>query len=134
VPEEYRARARKIVQSGEMISYETRTREEFPPARADRVQTKDQNGRDEQWWRGQVQNIRTQIAKEEDNLAFYDTRQRECEEEQKNHLRYWRNCSRLNEEARKRAEWNIGKLKTRLEVELPEEARKAGAMPGWLRE
>jgi hypothetical protein len=81
-----------------------------------------------------VKDLRSQIAVEEDNIAFYDQRRAACEESQKNIVGPRRDCSRIYEEQRKRSEWRIEQIKTKIEVELPEQARKAGAMPGWLRE
>ena len=130
IPEEYRDQARKVDHSRDLVSVETRTIETLPAEDVNPVQTAVQNGRDEQWWREQARNLHGQIAKEEVNLGYYNERRRACEEQP--NLSYRRDCANAHEGNIKRAEWNIEKLKVQLE-ELSEQARKAGAMPGWLR-
>lgn len=140
VPEEYRSQARRMGQRKEPAgsgtasgTYDSSSPRTTYSSQRETVQ-RDQDGHDEKWWRGQVNSLRSKITEEENNLAFYDTRQKACEEEQKNYVRYSRNCTRQYEESRKRSEWNIDRYKQQLEVELPEQARKAGAPPGWVRE
>ncbi len=92
-------------------------------------------GQDEASWRQQARDLRRQLKQEQSNLAVYEQQERECEEQQ----RYVtgcrkKNCKVMYEDRKKWSEHKIGQLKQKLEVELPEEARKAGAYPGWVRE
>lgn len=92
-------------------------------------------GRDELWWRNRAKTLREQLKTEQDNLEQYTEQERKCEEEQRYNTGCKRkNCKVMYEYRIKHAERRVENLRQSLEVDLPEEARKAGAYPGWLRE
>jgi hypothetical protein len=95
----------------------------------------DYNGKSEAQWRTEANNLRSEIQDEETGMKLTIEQERECEESQ----RYVSACRRVNcptryEGNKQRIEQHIKTLKRKLDVVLPEEARKAGANPGWLRE
>jgi uncharacterized protein YdaU (DUF1376 family) len=131
VPPEYRDQAKNPPRTGEMNVGNAAKKDEQAGGSVPHV---DRSGKGESYWRGRADELRKQIRLEEDNIAFYKEKRAECEESQKNIITRRRNCSALYGENQTRSEWNIQQVRTKLDVELPEEVRKAGAYPGWLRE
>lgn len=92
---------------------------------------RDKNGRGEEWWRRRAENLRREIRDLEDEYAL--VLKKEQEQEQKTGGR--KSKSRTNYAQKKmQLEKKIAQARRRLEVDLTEEARKADAYPGWLRE
>ncbi|MDA8101155.1 MAG: DUF4124 domain-containing protein [Nitrospiraceae bacterium] len=137
IPQEYRANAQVVGAAQDKPSEDRK--EEPAPVKKDRaVQAGqphvDNEGRSEGWWRERADNLRKQIRTEDDNIAYYKEKRRECEEKQKNYVGIKTDCSQLYAESQKQTEWKRENLRKRLEDDLPDEARKAGAYPGWVRE
>ncbi len=92
---------------------------------------KDKNGRGEEWWHRKAENLRQEIRDLEDEYAL--VLKKEQEQERKAGGR--KSKSKTNYEQKKmQLEKKTAQARRRLEVDLPEEARKADAYPGWLRE
>lgn len=92
---------------------------------------RDKNGRGEEWWSRRAENLRQEIRDLEDEKAL--VLKKEQEQEQKAGGK--KSKSRTNYQQKKfQLEKKIAQARRRLEVDLPEEARKADAYPGWLRE
>ncbi len=109
---------------------------ESPPARkvsAKSTEHKDRNGKGEEFWRRKAANLRLKLRDQQDD---YDSvvKQLDAQDQKPKPVR-GKNKSRSSLEKKKiKLEKDIAKTKRQLEVDLPEEARKADAYPGWIRE
>jgi hypothetical protein len=93
---------------------------------------RDRNGRGEEWWRLRARNLRLKLRDLQDEYDLVLKKEREQEEKQTIGKK---KKSKTNYEHRKmKLEKDIARAKRALEEDLPEEARKAGAYPGWVRE
>jgi hypothetical protein len=99
---------------------------------------KDKNGKGEEFWRKRAMKLRKELALLQ---AEYDLiLKKEREEDNKPKTLSARNSSkqkksRVGIDKKKSAlEKDLARKKHELEVELPDEARKADAYPGWIRE
>jgi uncharacterized protein (DUF3084 family) len=130
VPKQYRPGARRI----EAVSGQDPAQNRFGrPAAAEQ----EQEAREEAAWRG-----RMRAAKQA--LTDAQQRYRELEEKRNELLMSWGGVASGRLDAREEAERvslemkkvqdEIDKARSRIEVEIPEQARKAGVPPGWLRE
>lgn len=146
VPSEYQPQARKRqlpdqqetedVQSGDRPDIRTEPKKQMEKKAVKRSRTDtdptDNNGRGEAYWHDRVESLRERL---EDLRLAYDSicsEELECERKRNLPLGKRQECSGYV--ARKeRVEKEIGRTRQRLDVDLPEEARKAGAYPGWLR-
>ena len=93
----------------------------------------DNNGRGESYWRQRADNLRQEF---EDHQAKYDALKREEQECNDQHITYRglpRDCAARYRDRKISMESKMELARKRLEVDLAEEARKAGAYPGWLR-
>jgi predicted nucleic acid-binding Zn-ribbon protein len=99
---------------------------------------KDKYGRGEEHWRKRAEKLRKELVALEDRYDL--VLKQEKEEENKPKKLFANNSShkkksRTSLEKKKTAlERDLTRKKRELEVELPEEARKADAYPGWIRE
>jgi hypothetical protein len=93
----------------------------------------DNNGRGESYWRQKADNLRQEY---EDQQAKYDAVKREeqeCNEQRITYRGSTRDCASRYRDKKIYHETKVELARKRLEVDLPEDARKAGAYPGWLR-
>jgi uncharacterized protein DUF4124 len=95
---------------------------------------KDKNGRGEEYWRRQAANLRSKLRDQQDEytlvlkeLGDQDQKPRKLTGKKKKSL------SGL-EKKKLKLEHDIARTRRKLEVDLPEEARRADAYPGWVRE
>ena len=98
---------------------------------------KDRYGRGEEYWHKRAENLRRQIREKQDDYDLIVKQERDEERKPgKSSSQSKSKKSSASSRDKKKAvlEKKIGRLKHELEVELPEEARKADAYPGWLRE
>ena len=99
---------------------------------------KDKYGKGEEPWRRRATKLRKEIAALQDKYDL--VLKQEKEDENKPMILSAKNSSkkkksRTNVDKRKSAlEKELARKKHELEIELPEEARKADAYPGWIRE
>jgi hypothetical protein len=128
IPPEYRDSARPVEVHEERVSVGG-----TPAGPADRTAVikthKDRNGRGEEYWRKRADTLRRQIREQE---TAYDRVVKQQQEEERS--------GRMSEKSKKKYRASLEKkqeklagLRHELEVELPDEARKADALPGWLR-
>lgn len=95
---------------------------------------KDKNGRGEKCWRKRAARLRIKLRKEQDKYDLV-LKQLDDQEQKQKHVIHKKRKSRSGLEKKKlKLEKKIAAVRRELEVELPEEARKADAYPGWLRE
>ncbi|MDH4162651.1 MAG: BREX-1 system adenine-specific DNA-methyltransferase PglX [Nitrospirota bacterium] len=134
IPAEYRHAARSVEVHDERVSVGGKPAAEVSRT-APMPEHRDKNGRGEAYWRKRAENLRRQIREQEAELELLNRQDREDQA----------NAKRTSAKARKKAgsardkkrakiEKKIALLRHDLDVELPEEARKADAYPGWLRD
>ena len=89
----------------------------------------DKYGRSESYWRDRIDRLRENLRSEEQNYDILVQQERECESKTGSVL----NCTVRFRDRKIHIEQRIENLKKNIEIDLPEEARKADAYPGWLR-
>lgn len=89
---------------------------------------KDKYGRGEQYWRKRAENLRRQLREQQDDLDMI------VQQEKDDHGSGSKKTRSARAKKKEKIERKIAKLNRELEVDLAEEARKADAYPGWLRE
>lgn len=93
---------------------------------------KDKYGHGEEWWRRRAEKLRSELRDLQDDYDLVLRQEREQEEQgvigrkKKSGKKYGSKKMQL--------EKKIARVRRQLNEDLPEEARKAGAYPGWLRE
>jgi hypothetical protein len=94
----------------------------------------DYNGRGESYWRQRADNLRKQLADQQLQLDTTNKQEQHCRNQQITYYRGLpRDCAAMYRNQKISIENRMTQIQKGLEVELPEEARKAGAFPGWLR-
>lgn len=93
---------------------------------------RDRHGRGEEYWRQKATNLRLKLRNQQDE---YDIVMKQLEEHPsaKGRGRKKKSVDGL-EKKKMKLEKEMAQTRRMLEVDLPEEARKADAYPGWLRE
>lgn len=95
-------------------------------------QHKDKYGHGEEWWRRRARKLRRELRELQDEYELVLRKEREQEEQgtfgrkKKSGKKYGAKKMQL--------EKKIARARRNLDADLPEEARRAGAYPGWLRE
>jgi hypothetical protein len=95
----------------------------------------DKYGRGEEYWQERAEAAREYLQEQEDMYEYVSSQERACLEKNTRYASLGKHvdCTAYQRE-KIRAEKNIAKAKKSLEVDLPEEARKAEAYPGWIRQ
>lgn len=130
IPAEYRSQARPVEVREDRVSVGSASA--APPLPDTKIAGhKDKNGRGESYWRKRAENLRREIRKMqgEQDIAARQIEEREQPGKKKN-----RKSTADLRKKKLRLEKDIARKQHELEVELPDEARKAEAYPGWLRE
>lgn len=134
IPAEYRHTARPVEVRDDRVSVGQQ------PVAAEKktmksAEHKDRYGRGEEYWSKRAENLRRQIREQQDNLDLIVKQEKDDEAKPKKlSSKSKKNSSRSSRDKKKaKVENKIARLTHELEVELPEEARKADAYPGWLR-
>ncbi len=144
VPEEYRAQALSNKAPDEETTNTTRKEQEQNESYAVPKMKKakkeqagaaaDQNGRGEAYWRARADGLRERIHELEDDYKLADQQERACVEDHRiNYLGKRPDCASIYGAEKSRIERALERARKSLEVDLPDEARKSGAYPGWLR-
>lgn len=132
IPSEYRNQVVSVETEESRVSIGEGTPEAAVPVLS--IEHKDINGRGEEYWRERARKLRRQLRRLEDEYSVILRQEREQEEKEKaGVLPRKRGTAKINRK-KYQLEKKIARLKRELEVELPDEARRAGAYPGWLRE
>ncbi len=137
VPQEYRSNATVVKPDESRVSVG-----EKPAATGCRQHplrtTKTSIGKGEEHWRKRAAKLRKELAALQDKYDLFLKQEEENENKPKKLTAKnigKKEKSRTSREKKKETlEKEIARKKHELEVELPEEARKADAYPGWLRE
>lgn len=132
IPAEYREKASPVATDEGRVSIG-----DVRSASAKRISVsehKDIKGRGEAYWREREQTLRRKIAKLQDEYDVILRQEREQKEKERNSIQPKKRMTGKSEKKRLSIEKKLATLKRELEIELPEEVRKAGAYPGWIRE
>lgn len=133
IPQEYRGKAVVVTPDERRVSVADK------PASARTVpaaakEHKDKSGRGEEYWRRKAENLRLKLREQQDE---YDLVLRQLDEQDQK-AKYGsgkKKKSHSNLEKKKlKLEKEMARTRRMLETDLPEEARKADAYPGWIRE
>jgi hypothetical protein len=96
---------------------------------------KDKYGRGEQYWRKRAENLRRQLRDQENERELLVKQERDDESKTKKRSSSSTKKAKSSRDKKlAKIDKKIAKLRRELDVDLPEEARKADAYPGWLRE
>ncbi len=133
VPPEYRAQARSVDVRDDRVSVEQKPASSSK-TRIAAAEHRDKYGRGEDYWRKRASNIRLKLRdlEEERDLVVKKIGDEE-KKPAKSAASKKRTLAGLDKKKTK-LERDIAKTRRLLEVDLPEEARRADAYPGWIRE
>lgn len=132
VPSEYRDNASVVRPDDDRVSVSSKG---AAPTRNVRSigEHKDKYGRGEEYWRQKATNLRLKLRNQQDE---YDLVLRQLEEQEQPSRKSGKKkkSSAGFEKKKMKLQKEISQTTRMLDVDLPEEARKADAYPGWLRE
>lgn len=131
VPYQYRDRATSVEMNDERVSVGDKPTGTTSTAVKEH---KDKQGRGEEHWRKKAANLRLKLRDQQDeyNLVL---KQLEDEDRKPKKPGAGKKKSHSSLEKKKmRLEKDMARTRRMLDVDLPEEARKADAYPGWIRE
>jgi hypothetical protein len=136
VPPEYRDRSKPVEVRDDRVSVGEKPSK--PSGRATSTAAvkghKDKYGHGEEWWRKRASNMRLQLRDLQDEYDLLLKQEQERQEKEKNHLNGKKKSTASFEKKKATLEKKLAKARRMLDVELPEDARKADAYPGWIRE
>jgi hypothetical protein len=132
VPQKYRGSATVVQPDAGRVSVGNEpaaTRKSTVTAR----EHKDANGHGEEYWRKKAANLRLKLRDQQDE---YDVVVRQLDDQDQNPKKLTRTKKKKSslEKKKLKLEKDIAKTRRMLEVDLAEDARKADAYPGWIRE
>jgi hypothetical protein len=130
IPAEYRHTAKPVEVREDRVSVGK------PPVAADKktvksTEHKDRHGRGEEYWNKRAENLRRQIREQQDEHDIIVEQEKDEKARAKKGKKSGSQSAR--DKKKTKIEKKIARLKHELETELPEEARKADAYPGWVR-
>ncbi len=131
VPRQYRDQATPMEMNDERVSVGDKPAGK--PSTSGK-EHRDKQGRGEEYWRKKAANLRLKLRDQQDE---YDVVLKQLEEgdHSPKKLNSKKKKSRSGLEKKKmRLEKDMARTRRMLDVDLPEEARKADAYPGWIRE
>jgi hypothetical protein len=134
IPAEYRATAKPVEVRDDRVSVGQQPVASEKKA-AKSAEHKDRFGRGEEYWYKRAENLRRQLRVQQDEYDLIVKQEKDDEAKPKKlSSKSKKKNSRSSRDKKKaKIEKKIAHLKNELEVELPEEARKADAYPGWVR-
>ncbi|OGW41173.1 MAG: hypothetical protein A2010_01835 [Nitrospirae bacterium GWD2_57_9] len=131
IPPEYQDRATVVKPDENRVTVSGRP-DRTARASAPASEHKDRHGRGEDYWRIKAANQRLKLRNQQDE---YDLVLKQIEQENSRSKRTKGSKKTSTLEKKKlKLEKEMTQTRRMLEVDLPEEARKADAYPGWLRE
>jgi predicted nucleic acid-binding Zn-ribbon protein len=138
VPKEYQNTATAVNPDESRVSVGERPVAAGKPKKTSLKDHKDKYGRGEEHWRKRAEKLRKELAALQDR---YDLILKQEKEDENKPKKLAANSGSHNKKSRTSLEKkktalgrDLTRKKHELEVELPEEARKADAYPGWIRE
>lgn len=132
IPLEYRDRAVKVEIRDDRVSV-GKSPEGGKKRTPAYTKHKDRYGRGEEYWRRKAEKLRRELRRLEDEYDLILKQEKEDEQPQKLTQKKKKTITARNRRKAK-LEKKIARKRHELEVELPEQARKADAYPGWIRE
>ncbi len=134
VPAEYRGSATSVEVRDDRVSVDHSAASDSGLATATASpEHKDKYGRGEEYWKKRAENLRRQIREKQDDYDLLVQKERDAE--RKSAGRHAKSKKSSSQDKKKAAlEKKLARLRHELDVELPEEARKADAYPGWIRD
>lgn len=137
VPQEYRNNAAAVKTDERRVSVGEKTAS-TGKASASLKDHKDKYGKGEEHWRKRSAKLRKELAALQDKYDLILKQERDDENKPKKltakNSGNKKKSKSSREKKKETLEKDVARKKHELEVELPEEARKADAYPGWLRE
>ncbi len=131
VPRQYRDRAASVEINDERVSVGDKPTGKSSTAGKEH---KDKQGRGEEYWRKKAANLRLKLRDQQDEYNAV-LKQLEDEDRKPKKLNHKKKKSRSGlEKKQMRLGKDMARTRRMLEVDLPEDARKADAYPGWIRE
>jgi Domain of unknown function (DUF4124) len=132
IPQEYRGSASKIQPDPSRVSVGEK------PAKARKTtaisgEHKDKFGRGEEYWHKRAANLRLKLRDQQDEYSLVQ-KQLDAQEQTPKKLSSKKKSSASLEKKKTKLEKDMARTRRMLEVDLPEEARRADAYPGWIRE
>jgi hypothetical protein len=125
IPAEYRGTARPVEVREDRVSVQQKPAAGGTAA-GRTTEHKDKHGRGEDYWRKRAQKLRHQLREQQDE---HDVVVKQIAEQEK------KGASTSSLKKRKQQlDRKIARTRHELEVELPDEVRKANGYPGWIRE
>lgn len=133
IPAAYRDQADAVGISERNVS------EEKTPAAGDSSSVavtahKDKYGRGEEWWRRKAGRLRTELLDLRNDYRTLQEQEEEWKEQQERVISTKKKARSPYRNKLVTLENKIARVRRKLEVDLPEAARKADAYPGWIRE
>lgn len=136
IPQQYRNDAVAVETHDDRVSIGNKTRPATGAATSSTAvkEHKDKHGRGEEYWRKKAANLRLKLRDQQDDYSLL-LKQLEVEDQNPKKLHRKKKESRSSLEKKKmKLEKDMAKTRRALEVDLPDEARRADAYPGWIRE
>ncbi len=134
IPAEYRDKAMPVEVRDDRVSVgQDPVADKNKPARIS--EHKDKYGRGELYWRKRAENLRRQLREQQDEHDLIVKQEKDDESKPKKHSSSSAKKAKSARDKKKgKIEKKIARITRELERDLPEEARKADAYPGWIRE
>jgi hypothetical protein len=134
IPAEYRGAAKPVeVHDERVIIGKDPVADKNRPAAV--PEHKDKYGRGELYWQKRAEKLRRQLRDQEDERDLLVKQDKDDESKPKKRSSSSAKKARsARDKKMAKIEKKIAKLKRELDVDLPEEARRADAYPGWIRE
>jgi hypothetical protein len=133
VPQEYRDSATVVKPDASRVSVGTETPKAGKSSSARSGEHKDKYGKGEEYWHKKASNLRLKLRDQQDEYDLV-LKQLDDQEQKPKKLSGTKKKKSSLEKKKVKLEKDIAKTRRQLEVDLPEEARKADAYPGWIRE
>ncbi|HSB34949.1 MAG TPA: DUF4124 domain-containing protein [Nitrospirota bacterium] len=132
VPQEYRENVQTVKPDESRVSVGDRPAAVKPGGLS--REHKDKNGRGEAYWRKKADNLRLKLRGQQNEYNLI-LKKLETQDQNPKQLAGKKSKSLSGLEKKKlKLEKEIAQTRRKLEVDLPEEARRADAYPGWIRE
>lgn len=133
VPQEYRAGSTAVNPDEKRVSVGTKNA--MPDKKGSAVSAhKDKYGKGEDYWRMKATNLRLKLRGQQDDYDLVVKQLDDQDQKPKKSAARTKKAHTSLEKKKMKLEKDIAATRKMLEVDLPEEARKADAYPGWIRE
>jgi hypothetical protein len=132
IPPEYQGQATVVKPDERRVSISEKQPPQGKVARA--PEHKDKNGHGEEYWRKRADDLRGKMRKQQDEYDLVLKQIDEQDQKAKASIGKKKKSTTSLEKKKQKLEKDIDRTRRSLEVDLPEEARRADAYPGWVRE